>query len=90
MTKRETYITYASYFAFIFALTFFGPYHGWIYGLIFSISVTLSLWLVMTFVSAAPLEEAERNSTMLTASSGTTKAPSKCKKEDTSPGRGGG
>jgi hypothetical protein len=37
MTKRETYITYASYFVFIFALTCFGPYHGWIYGLVFSI-----------------------------------------------------
>jgi hypothetical protein len=70
MTKRETFITYVSYFAFIFALTFFGPYHGWIYGLVFSTSVTLGLWLVMTFVSAPPPEQPERNSTISAAHSG--------------------
>jgi hypothetical protein len=51
MTSRKTFVTYGSYCAFIFALTFFGPYHGWIYGLVFSVGVTLSMWLVMTFAA---------------------------------------
>jgi hypothetical protein len=62
MTSRKTFVTYGSYCAIIFALTFFGPYHGWIYGLVFSVGATLSMWLVMTFAAPAP-EQQEAGST---------------------------
>jgi hypothetical protein len=64
MIKRETCIVFGSYFAFIFALTFFGPYHGWIYGLVFSAGVTIAMWLVMTFVSVPLPERPECTSTL--------------------------
>jgi hypothetical protein len=58
-TIRNTLLTFGSYAALIFALTFFGPYHGWKYGLIFSVGVTLCMWLVMTF--DAPPKQPEIN-----------------------------